>query len=128
MLQIGLWTWHCWIFLMHLIWCHTISFLLSCVIWGYSVLVGWVCCFLLGRSMRVVVDGIASGSRNVRSVVLQGSVLGPLLFLVYIIHLTDGVGASYKDFADDYKPGCNFILGLMQTLKIVHLVLLKSRS
>ena len=52
----------------------------------------------------VVVESVASDLRDVRSGVPQGSVLGLVLFLVYINHVTDGVGASYTAFADDYKP------------------------
>jgi len=44
----------------------------------------WVQKFLLGRSQRVRVDGQLSEEVRVTSGVMQGSVLGPLLFLAYV--------------------------------------------
>ena len=38
---------------------------------------------------------------NVRSGVLQGTILGPLLFLLYVHDLPDSVKATAKMFADD---------------------------
>jgi hypothetical protein len=67
------------------------------------VLLGWIRSFLAGRSLRVAVGGCCSESREVVSGVPQGSVLGPVLFLIYINHITNGVLCSFKAFADDYK-------------------------
>ena len=47
-----------------------------------EVLLGWICSFLVGRSMRVAVDGSCSESWEVVSGVPQSSVLGPVLFLI----------------------------------------------
>ena len=50
----------------------------------HPILVKWICSSLIHRSQRVVVDGTRSFDVHVVSGVLQGSVLGPPLFLLYI--------------------------------------------
>ncbi len=51
----------------------------------------------------VVVDGEVSSWKSVLSGVPQGSVLGPILFLVYINDLEEGVTGKMLTFADDTK-------------------------
>ena len=57
--------------------------------------------FLSNRKQRVVLNGIQSSWQDIHSGVPQGSVLGPLLFLIYINDLTDNISAKIKLFADD---------------------------
>ena len=57
--------------------------------------------YLENREQRVVLNGQTSEWRNIKSVVPQGSVLGPLLFLIYINNLPDGLVSICKIFADD---------------------------
>ena len=59
--------------------------------------------FLSGRSLRTCVGGCLSSSRRVRSGVPQGSVLGPLLFVMFINDLPDGLNGVARLFADDLK-------------------------
>ena len=57
--------------------------------------------FLAGRQQRVVIDGKTSEWTSIESGVPQGSILGPLLFLVYINDLIDVVESDIRIFADD---------------------------
>ena len=52
---------------------------------------GWIESFLVSRSQTVVLDGESSDELPVLSGVPQGSVLGPILFLLYINNLPENV-------------------------------------
>ena len=57
--------------------------------------------FLAHRMQRTVLNGKASRWGTVTAGVPQGSILGPLFFLIYINDLTDGLKCNVKLFADD---------------------------
>ena len=72
-------------------------------------LLEWTSSFLVGRKQSVIVDGQTSPPSNVLSGVPQGTVLGPLFFLVYINDISRGLskGTTIRLFADDsllYRP------------------------
>ena len=57
--------------------------------------------YLNNRKQRVVLNGMESNWGDIKAGVPQGSVLGPLLFLVYINDLEKGIKSTVKFFADD---------------------------
>ena len=57
--------------------------------------------YLHDRQQRVVLNGQTSDWRKINSGVPQGSVLGPLLFLIFINDLPDGITSLCKIFPDD---------------------------
>ena len=63
----------------------------------------WIYAFLIGRKQAVVVDGERSEDEDVLSGVPQGTVLGPLLFLLHINDLPDVLHSDTgcRLFADD---------------------------
>ena len=64
----------------------------------------WYNNYLSGRKQRVVVDGVSSSFLDVTSGVPQGSIVGPLLFLLYVNDLPDAAEHSKVPmFADDSK-------------------------
>ena len=54
-------------------------------------LLQWFSSYLTDRQQRVVINGHASDWGNITAGVPQGSVLGPLLFLIYINDITNNV-------------------------------------
>ena len=65
-------------------------------------MINWIEKWLIDRrQVVVVVDGEVSNWKSVLSGVPQGSVLGPILFLIYINDLGDDITSKVLKFADD---------------------------
>jgi len=76
----------------------------KCESYGISgQILRWIRTFLTGRKQRVKVSGCFSEWTEVTSGIPQGSVLGPILFLLYINDLPDDLECDMKIFADDTK-------------------------
>jgi len=68
-----------------------------------SSVVVWARAFLVGRTQMVRVGGQLMKEGKVTSGVLQGNVLGPLLFLVYVNGIWRNTNTNIRLFADDCK-------------------------
>ena len=66
----------------------------------------WIYSFLTGRTQCVIVNGMRSDVSEVKSGVPQGSVLGPLLFLILLGDIDKSVSSAFvSSFADDTRVG-----------------------
>ena len=61
----------------------------------------WIKGFLSSRSHEVVVNGTSSETQEVTSGVPQGTIRGPLLFLLYINDIDENLNSTIRLFADD---------------------------
>ena len=61
----------------------------------------WLKDYLSKRKQRVVINGVESSWSDVNAGVPQGSILGPLLFLIYINDIINEESCKIKLFADD---------------------------
>ena len=66
-----------------------------------GILLDWFKNYLTDRKQRVTINGQSSSWGKICAGVPQGSVLGPLLFIVYINDIVENIGSNIKLFADD---------------------------
>ena len=78
--------------------------LLKCKLYAYGIggkTLKWINSFLCDRQQRVVMNGVKLEWDLVLSGVPQGTVLGPLLFSLYINDITEDIDSELRFFADD---------------------------
>ena len=74
----------------------------------YGIIIGtikvhkWLTTWLTQRTQRVVLDGSSSNYVNIESGVPQGTVLEPLMLLLYVNDISAEINSSLRLFADDY--------------------------
>ena len=70
-----------------------------------GMVLNWLSSYLENRRQQVVINGCNSSVFPVKAGVPQGSVLGPLLFLVIFNDITQGIDSTMSLFADDSSLG-----------------------
>ena len=80
-------------------------------------LVRWIACYLSDRTQRVRVGDFSTEWKKVEAGVIQGSVLGPVLFLIFIADINDFMpaGVSFEKYADDIIA---YIIGEQASLEL----------
>ncbi len=64
-------------------------------------LLTWISSYLSDRKQKVVINGVKSDPKSINASVPQGSILGPLLFLVYVNDIVEDLETLPYLFADD---------------------------
>lgn len=63
----------------------------------------WKTEYLRNKKKQVLIEGTKSSKSKVKSGSIQGSVLGPVLFLMYFSDMTEETNVKNKKFVDDTK-------------------------
>ena len=82
-------------------------------------LLKWTKSYLTGRLQRVVIEGQSSQWEELSAGVPQGSILGPLLFLIHMFDISQYIETNMYLFADDtyLMTGCHDPLDSGLTLR-----------
>ena len=85
-------------------------------------LLSWISDYLCERYQSVYVNGVFSSPKVISSGVIQGSVLGPLLFLIYVNDVDNYLSPSFViKYADDIKLSTSFLKSDSQSTAQVQL-------
>ena len=66
-----------------------------------GLVLAWIKAWLIGRTQQVVLEGNYNEKSCMKSRVLQGTVLGPLYFLLFVNDIGNDITSKIKLFADD---------------------------
>ena len=78
----------------------------------HHTLINWIGSFLSDRSIAVRVDGFLSNLHSINAGVRQGSVISPVLFILFINDLLTSTSSSIHSFADDTFLSSSFSFNL----------------
>ena len=81
-----------------------------------SSTLAWINYILLNHTQQVVLEGVASGTMNVTSGVPHGSVLWPILFLLYINYLLSPLRLDFLQMMHFF----NIVIHSADDCKILH--------
>ena len=74
----------------------------------HHTLITWISSFLSDRSIAIRVDGYLSKPHSINSGVPQGSVISPVLFILFINDLLSSTSSSIFSFADNTYSSSSF--------------------
>ena len=74
----------------------------------HHTLIKWISSILSGRPIAIRVDGYLSKTHSINSGVPQGSVISPVLFILFINELLSSISSSIFSFVDDTYLSSSF--------------------